>query len=297
MAHLLDSSISKKVSLKTDLEPGLPAINADAAQIQQVIMNLITNASEAIAEDDPGVISVSTKVQECSRAYLAGSYLDEKQAPGNYVFLEVSDTGSGMDKKTEASLFDPFFTTKFTGRGLGLAAVLGIVRGHNGAIMVDSQTGQGTTFRVLFPALAKGAEISTPTGDLTKRDVWQGTGTVLVVDDEGPVRRLVTTMVERLGFETLAAKDGQEAVEVFREHADSITCVLLDLTMPRMDGGEACLEIQRIRRDVAIILTSGYEESELTERFDGYDMAGFVQKPYRLGKLREVLRRVHGVEP
>jgi two-component system cell cycle sensor histidine kinase/response regulator CckA len=297
MAHLLESSISKKVSMKADLNPSLPAINADAAQIQQVIMNLITNASEAIPEDEPGVISVSTNIQECSRDYLAGSYLDEKQSPGIYVFLEVKDTGCGMNEKTQASLFDPFFTTKFTGRGLGLAAVLGIARGHNGAIMVDSELGKGTTFRVLFPGLAKDAKVHTPTGDLTKRDEWRGTGTVLVVDDEGPVRRLVTTMVERLGFETLAAADGQEAVEVFREHADSITCVLLDLTMPRMDGGEACLEIQRSRRDVPIVLSSGYEETELFERFDGYEMAGFIQKPYKLAKLREILQSVHAVEP
>jgi two-component system cell cycle sensor histidine kinase/response regulator CckA len=146
-------------------------------------------------------------------------------------------------------------------------------------------------------SLAKDAKVHTPTGDLTKRDEWRGTGTVLVVDDEDQVRRLVTTMAERLGFETLAAADGQEAVEVFREHADSITCVLLDLTMPRMDGGEACLEIQRIRRDVAIVLSSGYEETDLFERFDGYDMAGFIQKPYKLAKLREILKSVTAVEP
>jgi PAS domain S-box-containing protein len=292
MAFLLESSISRKVNLKADMERNLPAIHADAAQIQQIIMNLITNASEAFEEDELGVISVSTGVQECSRDYLADSYLDEKQAPGPYVFLEVKDSGCGMDEKTQASLFDPFFTTKFTGRGLGLAAVLGIVRGHNGAIMVDSEPGMGTTFRVLFPALDTDAITPTAGHDLQKQDDWTGTGTVLVVDDEKNVRMVAVQMIERLGFETLEASDGQEAVEVFRKHADDINCVLLDLTMPRMNGGEACLEILGIRDDVAIVLSSGYGRSELLERFDGYGLAGFIQKPYKLAKLRKILQEV-----
>jgi two-component system cell cycle sensor histidine kinase/response regulator CckA len=280
------------VILEPSLEPGLPAIEADSAQIQQVIMNLITNASESIAEGESGTISFSTHVCQCDLEYLAKSCLDEKPAPGKYVFLEVKDTGCGMDEKTKGTLFDPFFTTKFTGRGLGMAAVLGIVRGHGGAIMVESQPGLGTTFRVLFPALAMDAKALKTKGEKAKRDQWRGTGTVLVVDDETSVLEIVSRMVERLGFKILTAADGQEAVEVFREHADEITCVLIDLTMPRMDGGEACLEIQKIRRDAVIILSSGYNESELSERFDGYDFAGFVPKPYKMKDLRKIMQEV-----
>jgi PAS domain S-box-containing protein len=297
MTHLLESSISKKVELTTRLAANLPAINADATQVHQVIMNLITNASEAIGENEIGIITVSTGSRECSRAYLSSSYLDEKQVAGQYVYIEVADTGCGMDERAKETLFDPFFTTKFAGRGLGLSAVLGIVRGHKGAIMVDTEVGKGTTFRVLFPAVAGETKKPTPAGYLTKRDDWRGTGTVLVVDDEASVRRLVVTMVERLGFETLQAANGQDAVEVLRKHADCITCVLLDLTMPRMDGSEACLEIQRIRDDVPIILSSGYEEAELSERFEGYGVAGFIQKPYQTAKLRGVLQSALAVEP
>jgi signal transduction histidine kinase/CheY-like chemotaxis protein len=292
MIHLLESSTTKKAVLTTRLESDLPGTRGDPAQMQQVILNLIVNASEAIGDDEPGVVTVSTGVHVCSREYLATSYLDEEQAPGEYVYIEVADTGCGMNEEARAKLFDPFFSTKFTGRGLGLAAVLGIVRGHNGAIMVDTEPGKGTTFRVLFPAVAEEAKAPTPTGDLTKPDEWRGTGTVLVVDDEDLVRSLAVRMVKRLGFEVLQATDGQDAVEVFRKHADTITCVLLDLTMPRMDGSEACLEIQRIREDVPVILSSGYEESELSERFDGYGVAAFIQKPYQPSKLRGVLQSV-----
>jgi PAS domain S-box-containing protein len=294
MAHLLGSSISKKAILRTTLDPNLPGIKGDSAQMQQVIMNLIVNASEAIGEEQVGTITVSTGVEECSRDYLAASFLDEKQAPGEYVYIEVSDTGCGMDDEARSKLFDPFFSTKFTGRGLGLAAVLGIVRGHNGAIMVDTELGQGTTFRVLLPAAEADAKARAATGGPTEHDDWRGTGTVLVVDDEDLVRGLVVRMLERLGFESLQAADGEEAVEVFREHADEIACVMLDLTMPRIGGGEAYLEIQRIREDVPVVLSSGYDESELSERFDGYGMAGFIQKPYQLAKLRGVLRSILG---
>jgi len=226
-------------------------------------------------------------------AYLAGSCLAEKPSPGEYVFLEVKDTGCGMDEKTREALFDPFFTTKFAGRGLGMAAVLGIVRGHDGAIMVESQPGVGTTFRVLFPALPMNVKVRNATEEDLMGDEWRGTGTVLVVDDEESVLRIASRMVERLGFKILTATDGLEAVEVYRKHADRISCVLLDLTMPRMDGGEACLEIQRIRRDAVVLLSSGYGETELSERFDGYDFAGFVQKPYKLKELRKIMQNVH----
>jgi len=292
MTYLLQSSISGKVHLNLDLDRQLPAIKADAAQLQQVIMNLIINASEAIGPDQPGSVSISTGLEDCSQEYLEESELAEKQAAGKFVFLEVSDTGCGMDEKTKTMLFDPFFTTKFTGRGLGMAAVLGIVKGHGGAIMLDTEPGRGTTFRVLFPAMPATAQKSERHDSSAKQGGWQEEGTILIADDDKAILQLAGRMIERFGFKTLLAADGREAIRIFQENVGRITCVLLDLTMPHMDGAETCIAIQSIRNDVPIILSSGYQESELAARFDGYGMAAFIQKPYKLAKLEEVLRTV-----
>ncbi len=178
-----------------------------------------------------------------------------------------------------------------------MAAVLGIIRGHDGAIMVESKPGVGTIFRVLFPALAMDAKALKTAEKTAERSQWRGIGTVLVVDDEASVLKTTSRMIERMGFKILTAADGQEAVEVFRKHADEITCVLIDLTMPRMDGAEACLEIQRIRRNAVVVLSSGYGEMELSKRFDGYDFAGFAPKPYKLKNLRKIMQDVTSDKP
>ena len=283
MGHLLEVSISKKAALKCDLAEGLPAITADATQIRQIILNLITNASEALGEHS-GVISVSTGVMDCDRVYFRTTYLDEDLPEGRYVYVEVADTGCGMDQDTCGKIFEPFFTTKFTGRGLGLAAVLGIVRGHRGAIRVYSEPGEGTTFKVLFPAVDQPA---TPhRGETAAPEELRGTGTVLLVEDEEHVRKTGQHMLERMGFTVLTAVDGREGVRVFREHADEIDCVLLDLTMPNMDGVEAFQELRRIREGVPVILASGYNEQDATQRFTGKGLAGFVQKPYGMQDLQ-----------
>ena len=296
MAHLLRTSISRMITLRLELERHLPPIEADAAQLQQIVMNLITNAAEAIG-DQVGVIVLATGVMECSAETLesclvARMFPDSLLPPGLYVCLEVKDTGCGMDEEVKARLFDPFFTTKFTGRGLGMAAVLGIVRGHNGAILLDTEIGKGTSFKVLFPAVNDNSEDKSRTEAAETSDWAQG-GTILVVDDEEVVRQLTTKILKRQGFAVLTAVDGREAVEVFREHADKVTCILLDLTMPRM-GGEQCFEeLRRISSDVKVILSSGYSEQEVAERFSGKGLAGFIQKPYwssvLLAKLKEVL--------
>ncbi len=291
MSHLLEISISKKCVLKYHFAENLPAIEADVTQLRQVVMNLIINASEAIG-DKSGAIVVSTGAMECDRNYLAGSYLDEDLPEGVYVYLEVADTGSGMTPETLARIFDPFFTTKFTGRGLGLAAVLGIVRGHRGAIKVYSEPGRGTTFKVLFPASSRPAQ--TGTARVAEPESWHGQGLILVVDDEETVRTLAKRMLERLGFTVLLASDGQEAVEIFRQHAADIQAVLLDMTMPHMDGEEAFRELRRIRSDVCVVLSSGYNEQDATNRFAGKGLAGFIQKPYRLEDLALVMRRALG---
>jgi len=292
MVSLFESSMSKKGSLRTDLELGLRAIKADVAQVQQVVMNLITNASEAIGEKESGLVTLATRMLHCSQEYLSQSRLLETAPEGDYICLEVSDTGSGMDKEAKERLFDPFFTTKFSGRGLGMSAVLGIVRGHSGAIMVESEAGKGTTIRVLFPALDQPAEAAFEEATSHAASMWHGEGTILLVDDEEAVRNFGTRMLERMGFEVITASDGQEAVELFPKHAEDIVCVLLDLSMPRMDGEQTFYELRRQKGDLPIILSSGYSEHDLEERFLGEGVAAFIQKPYQTRALAQTLRRV-----
>ena len=289
IGNLLDVSISKKCVLKYRFLEGLPPIEADATQLRQIVMNLIVNASEAIG-DRSGVIAVSTGVMDCDRHYLSESYLDEELPEGLYVYLEVADTGCGMTEETRSRIFDPFFTTKFTGRGLGLAAVLGIVRGHRGAIKVYSETGQGTTFKVLFPAAHSTGEVAgaviVPTQD------WVASGMVLVVDDEESVRGIAKSMLTRMGFAVLIANDGLQALELFRSRASEVRLVLLDMTMPHLDGEETFRELRRIRGDICVVLSSGYNEQDATNRFAGKGLAAFIQKPYRFEDLRGIVRKV-----
>jgi len=287
MTHMLQASISKKAVLKFHFADALPAIQADATQIRQVVMNLITNASEAIC-DRGGFISITTGVMQVDRQYLRETYLDENLPTGTYVMLEVADSGCGMDAETQARIFDPFFTTKFTGRGLGMAAVMGIVRGHGGAIKIYSEVGKGTTMKVLIPAISDAAA---PThGPREAGDQWRGKGTVLLVDDEETVRTIGTTMLSRLGMTVITAVDGRDAVEVFARRGGEIDCVILDLTMPRADGEQAFREMCRIDPNVRVIMSSGYNEQEVTQRFVGKGIVGFIQKPYELQKLAAALR-------
>ncbi|MBD3368218.1 MAG: response regulator [Candidatus Eisenbacteria bacterium] len=282
MSNLLEVSISKKATLRCDLSSGLPPVTGDPTQVRQVIMNLITNASDAIGDED-GVISLSTGVGECTQADLAQCYAGSELAEGTYVYVEVSDTGCGMSEETLTKIFDPFFTTKFTGRGLGLAAALGIIRGHKGGIHVQSREGRGTTFRILFPA-----DEARPVPDgkpAVQSTAGASDGTVLLVDDEETVRLVGASMLEQSGFKVVTASDGNEAVEYFRDHQDEVGCVLLDLTMPRMDGRETFDELRRIREDVRVVLSSGYSEQEVYGQFAGEGIAGFVQKPYLMDSL------------
>ncbi|MBL7220064.1 MAG: response regulator [Phycisphaerae bacterium] len=296
MTHMLKVSISKKAILKYNFSKNLPAIEADATQVRQVIMNLITNASEAIG-DRSGAISISTGAMEADRAYLQETYLDEDLPEGLYVCLEVADTGCGMSEETQAKLFDPFFTTKFTGRGLGMAAVLGIIRGHRGAIRIRSKFGEGTTITVLFPAIrseASGPADEGQADDGQVDEAWKCSGTVLLVDDEETVLAIGKRMLQRLGLTVLIARDGREGVDVFREHQDEIACVVLDMIMPHMDGEEAFGELRRISSDVPVIMSSGYDEERVTRRFADKDLAGFIQKPYEFQELRNAMRSVLG---
>ncbi len=284
MLHMLEVSISKKAVLRFTLHTPLPTVEADATQMRQIIMNLVINASEAIG-DRSGVISVSTGCMECDRNYLKDVWLDESLSDGLYVYLEITDSGCGMDRETMAKLFDPFFTTKFTGRGLGMAAVLGIVRGHHGAIKVYSEPGKGSSFKILLPAADRPPEVSCSESDSAD---WRGSGTVLLVDDEETVRGIGGEMLRELGFQVLTASDGRDALEIFRGR-DDISFVILDLTMPHMDGEQCFRELRRLKPEVKVIMTSGYNEYEVTQKFVGKGLAGFIQKPYRLAVLRDVL--------
>jgi PAS domain S-box-containing protein len=291
MAHLLEVSTSKKAVLKYHFADKLPFVEADVTQMRQVAMNLITNASEAIG-DANGVITVSTGSMICDRGYLQNVYLDDELPEGQYVFMEVADNGCGMEAETEKRIFDPFFTTKFTGRGLGLSAVLGIVRGHRGAIKIYSESGEGTTFKVLFPASDEPeTDFQRPQASGAGNE-WKGSGTVLVVDDNETVRDVAKRMLTRMGFDVLMAVDGTAAIGLFERRKEEIVCVLLDLTMPQMDGVECFRELRRIKPEVRVILSSGYNEKEATQRFTGKGLAGFVQKPYVSGILSKKLRDI-----
>lgn len=288
MAHLLEVSVSKRCELTYHLAGELPLIEGDVSQIHQVLMNLIINASEAIG-DHNGVITISTGLIECDRAYLADCFFAESLPEGTYVYIEVIDTGSGITEEVRTKMFDPFFTTKFTGRGLGLAVVLGIVRGHKGTIKVVSAPGQGTVFRTHFPVAHQSVTITStlPEG----LPVWSGQGTILLADDEETVRIVARRMLEMAGFQVLIAQDGCEAVDMFTRHAGEIRAVLLDMTMPCMHAEEVLPAIRAIDARVPVILSSGYNEQDAVNRFVGSGLAAFIHKPYRYETLLRTLRQ------
>ena len=287
MARLLQVSISKKAALKLDLEPGLPPIEADGAQFQQVVMNLVTNASDALGERE-GTITLTTGTVELDAAFVAAALPTQNLAPGRHVTLEVSDTGQGMSPEVMARIFDPFFTTKATGRGLGLSAMLGILRGHRAGLEIHSEVGRGSSFKAFFPAAQGQADpgrIQDRAGEVELK------GTVLLVDDEPAVLDTLGPALETLGFRVLLARDGVEAVARFQADPGAIDLVLMDLTMPRMDGREAFQALRRIRPDARVILSSGYTEQESVRSIMGQGLAGFLQKPYTLQALRAALQK------
>jgi len=290
MEHILSVSVSKKATLRYDLTHDLPSIEADATQLRQIVMNLIINASDAIG-DGNGVIAISTGAMDCDRAYLEEIWLDENLPAGTYVYLEVADTGCGIESNKVNRIFEPFYSTKFTGRGLGMAAVLGIVRGHRGAIKVYTEVGSGSTFKILLPAS------SLPVVSQKTENVLaplNGSGLVLLVDDEATVRNIGSEMLADFGFETITARDGQEALDIFQEKHSDIKFVLMDLTMPRMGGEEAFREFRRIDPDVKVIICSGYNEQEVSQKFVGKGLAGFLKKPYLLDSLQKMIQKITG---
>jgi len=290
---MLAAAISKSITFDLKLDQNLPPIMADADQIRQVVVNLINNASESIGNTN-GLITLSTGVQEFDQKVLNSARLEEKLAAGRYVWMEVSDSGCGMDAVTMDRLFDPFFTTKFTGRGLGMSVAQGIMRAHKGAILVESSPGGGSAIRVLFP-IAAGSEteqasaaevVDTVSTDVRPADI------ALIVDDEEMIRDVCTTMLGALGFKTVTADGGEEALRIFREQGERINMVLLDYSMPGMDGIALFRALRIIRPDLPVLLASGYSEEEVAERFKGLGLNGFIQKPFNLKRLGDEVRRV-----
>jgi len=288
LGRLVHASIPRLVTLDFAVQPGCPPVEADRSQLQQVLMNLVVNAAEAIGER-AGTVRVEVVPTRLAPDDVAGPLAEFGIAPGEYVRLGVIDDGAGMDADTRARIFDPFFTTKFMGRGLGLAAVLGIVRGHGGAIQVDSAPGEGTTVHVWLPVSTSGRH---DRAAVPPAEEPRGAGTVLLVEDEADVLAMATRALELFGYRVIAAVNGREAVDRCRAHAAEIDVVVLDMVMPVMSGEEAARHLKTIRPDLRIIVTSGYGDVEALRRFAGTRVSDFLEKPYTADRLAAKVQAV-----
>jgi PAS domain S-box-containing protein len=295
MGQLLESSIPRSVQLCLELASGLPPIDADTSQLQQIVMNLVANGAEAVGEDKSGTVLVTTGVEQFAHEYLATTLAGDQLSPGVYVTLEVHDTGCGMDDAVLPRIFDPFFSTKFLGRGLGLAAVQGIVHSHKGTMKVSSEPGKGSIFKVLFPALPEPAAHTRSAGTLP------GEGTILVIDDERVVRQAARAILERHGYTVLLAENGADGIDLFRIAAGRVSLVILDMSMPGMTGEETLKQLKLINEEVPVILSSGFNEAVAVRRFTGKDLAGFIQKPYSAAtvakRVKEILKARSASQP
>jgi two-component system cell cycle sensor histidine kinase/response regulator CckA len=284
---LVRGSFSSRVEFEVQTGWDLPPIEADPNQVREVVLNLVVNASEAIG-DGIGSVRVRTGIERLDRAAIASRFSGVDVAPGAYAYLEVQDTGPGMTQDVANRIFEPFFTTKFMGRGLGLSAVQGIVRGHRGAIELETSPGLGTRFRVFLPVAAQ--EIPEP----APRRVEERRRSVLVIDDEEAVRDVVSAVLSRAGYTVVTASDGLAGLEAFRSRESQISLVILDVSMPRMSGAEVLAEIRRSGARVQILITSGYPESEAMTRIEREDIAGFLQKPFTVRQLGTLIARLLG---
>lgn len=282
---LLPMTLTAQTHLEYAATPNLPPIQGDAIQLREVVMNLVMNAVDAIGAQ-PGVLKLRAGLIDADKHLFSRGYLATDLPPGRYVFIEVADAGTGMNPETVAKMFDPFFTTKFTGRGLGLAAALGIVRGHNGSILVESAVEQGTKVMVLLPYAEQPAPSTAPapTHPTPSRN-----NLVLVIDDEPEVRLVTQRILKRIGYATILAHDGYTGINLFREHAKDVIGVLLDLTMPEFDGKATFQALRQIDPNVRVILMSGYNEQYISHRFENEGLAGFLAKPFMIEDLRAKL--------
>lgn len=289
ISDMLRSCLRENISFRSDVPGNIPEIMVDAGQFRQVLINLVTNSSEAIGNRE-GEIVISAGEEFFSDEYLETNIAGQRLKQGRYVYIDISDNGCGMDDDIKGRLFDPFFSTKQTGRGLGLPAVQGIMKGHGGAVVIESDRNYGAKVRIIFPVLEKRDTAFQSTASVAagcdRGDI------VLVVDDEDEVRNLCMEFVGIAGFKALGAEDGEKGLEIFRKESENLGCVLLDLSMPKIDGVTAFNEMKKINPDVPVILCSGYSEEDATRSFSGERLAGFLQKPYRLDLLKSKLESV-----
>jgi CheY-like chemotaxis protein len=290
-ASMLKATLPQNAVIKTELSAKNLMIKGNPSQLHQLVMNLIINASEAIGTEQ-GEVNVSLAKLEVIASKTFEDYNGKPIISGQYVCLEVTDNGCGMDETTKSKIFEPFYTTKFTGRGLGMSAVLGIINSHGGAIQLFSQLGQGTTFKVYLPALVDELRGSSDEGSSTSKAAWQGSGTILLAEDEEQVRFIAKELLEMFGFTVLEAINGKEALELYQTNAEDITLVLTDIGMPIMDGYALVDELKKLNPELPIIISSGFGDAEVKARIRSDNIAGIARKPYDSDKLRAVLKSV-----
>ncbi len=292
VVSMLKATISQNVVIKTCYSPDTSSFMGDASQLRQVVMNLIINAAEAIGNTQGEVCVLLSKA--VIKAGLAEKdYNGKIILPGKYICMEVTDNGCGMDEETKWRIFEPFYSTKFTGRGLGMSAVLGIIKSHGGALQLHSQLGQGTTFKVYLPVQKSD---SARDDDTSASAPWQGNGTILLVEDEDKVRLITKSLLENIGFSVLEAVNGKEALELYRKNATDIRLVVTDMGMPVMDGYELFNELKKLNPRLPIIVSSGHGDAEVSSRLGTDNIAGLISKPYGTDQLREVLKRAFRLE-
>jgi PAS domain S-box-containing protein len=281
LTQLIRATIPRKVGVRLELERGAPQVRGDASQLQQLIMNLVINGAEAIG-DAVGTVTVRVRPTDLDAGAIAAEFTGFALAPGHYVRVEVEDTGCGMDEATLAQIFDPFFTTKFTGRGLGLAAALGIVRGHGGAIAIRTAPGQGSRFTFVLPGITEAlpAEHPAPSAPPAPLERVPGAGLVLLADDEAAIRRIGLAALEEQGYDVLLAEDGRRALELALSSARVLRLVILDLTMPELSGAEVARRLRALQPELPILMISGYGEQETIQRLEGVSVEGFISKPF-----------------
>lgn len=294
MTPLLRASVTRLASFECELAPNLPVLEGDTSQFRQILVNLVSNASESL-EDRPGAVRVRTGCQFCSEEFLQSTHMPELLPPGDYVYLEVSDTGSGMPADVSEKIFEPFFTTRFAGRGLGLPAVLGIVRSHKGALELDTAIGQGTRIRLYFPAQETATRTFVASGEILGD--WHGHGTVLLADDEEMVLSVGTMMLKHVGLDVVGASDASEALERAAECRSRLQCIILDLTMPHMNGDATCAEFKQRFPDVPIVIASGYMREDVEQHFPAGRVAAFLPKPFELSSIQSIMRELLEAAP